>query len=368
MLHFGSPRPVSPAPKLWTRRGPPPRVSRWLTALYASWTCLACSAAEDVPLQDLAAGRDPGIFPHAIAASTDSVAFALLPDTQFYACAYPNIFEAQARFLVEHRESLGLGIALHTGDLVDAGTAAQWSVAAGALHQLDGHLPYLLVPGNHDIGADRSTALNDYFSPADVSTAQVQVQIQQAGRLDNAFALVTLRGERWLFIGLEFAPRDRIIEWAAEVLKAHPGVPTVLFTHAYLYSDGQRYNRRITPLQPYHPDMYQVTPSEGISDGEDLWNTLVEPFEQVRLVLSGHVIPDGVARSVVHRASGSPVHQILTNYQTCGSCPCEEVEGGGGYLRIFELAPDRRSFSVTTYSPYLDGSLSDDENWFEIDW
>lgn len=352
------------------------RARRRAAATGCALALLACASSKPEPQERAPQAHRPQATQAAAAQpderspqdTEETAAFALLPDTQFYACAYPDIFEQQARFLVDNRATLALGIVLHTGDIVDAGTAAQWSVAARALHRLDGHLPYLLVPGNHDMGADRRTALNDYFSPRDVSTGDVTVQMRREGQLDNAFAIVSLRGQRWLFIGLEFAPRSEVVAWAAEVLRAHPGLPTVLFTHAYLYSDGERYDRRILPQQPYHPDSYQVTPEEGISDGEDLWLALVEPFEQVRLVLSGHVIPDGVARSIAYRASGTPVHQVLTNYQTCASCPCEVVEGGGGYLRIFELAEDRSSLSVTTYSPHLDSSLSDDENWFELAW
>jgi hypothetical protein len=141
----------------------------------------------------------------------------------------------------------------------------------------------------------------------------------------------------------------------------------VLFTHAYLYSDGARYDRSVTPPQRYHPDQYGLTPEQGISDGEDLWRTLVEPHENVQLVLSGHVIPDGTARSIATRRSGSTVHQLLANYQQCEFCPCAEVEGGGGYLRLLEFDAGAERIAVSTYSPYRDASLDDDENAFTLE-
>ena len=45
-------------------------------------------------------------------------AFIAMPDTQFYACAYDAIFEAQTRFIADNVESMGLGVVVHTGDVV----------------------------------------------------------------------------------------------------------------------------------------------------------------------------------------------------------------------------------------------------------
>jgi hypothetical protein len=290
-----------------------------------------------------------------------------MPDTQFYACAYAEIFRAQTAWIADNLAPMGIRLVVHTGDIVDTNDHAQWSVAADAMHLLDGFVPYLLAPGNHDIDAGRGSLIDAYFHPHDLTNGGcTQVVLEQPDRIENSYAVVPLRGQPWLFVGLEFGPRDAVIEWARDVLDAHRELPAVLFTHAYLYADDTRYDRAIQPLQPYHPDAYRITASEGIGDGQDLWEALVEPHENVKLVLSGHVIPDGVARGAARRSSGSVVHELLANYQRCGSCPCAEVEGGGGYLRILELDASGQSFHVSTYSPYLDDYLTDAENRFEL--
>lgn len=291
----------------------------------------------------------------------------VLPDTQFYSCSYPDIFDAQTRWIVDNAKEKSFGIVLHTGDLVDRNTEEQWDVAAGALRGLDGVLPYLLVPGNHDLSKQRGTLMNDYFSSSALSNGGcTEMHFKDAKHVDNAYAVVSLRGEPWLFLGLEFGPRDAVLGWADEVLREHSELPAVLFTHAYLYADNERYDRSRMPLQPYHPDEYEVTPDEGIADGQDIWETLVVPNDNVRLVLSGHVIPDGTARSVVTMPSGRVVHEVLTNYQLCDECPCAQVEGGGGYLRLFELDASAGSLHVSTYSPYRDEYLTDAENQFDL--
>jgi hypothetical protein len=293
--------------------------------------------------------------------------FVVLPDTQFYACAYPDIFRAQSRWIADNVAASRIGVVLHTGDIVDSNTQAEWSVASDALHELDDRVPYMLVSGNHDISVERETLLNDYVKPDDLKMhGKAHIVYKDPGKVDNAFALVDLAGSTWLFIGIEFGPRDATLEWANDVLEEHADIPTVLFTHAYLYSNGVRYDRSIHPLQPYHPDTYAITPNEGIADGQDIWETLVEPHENVRLVLSGHVIPDGVARSRAVRPSGSVVYEILANYQFCDYCPCEEVEGGGGYLRIITLNKTSNTLHISTYSPYDDRFLTDSDNTFDL--
>jgi hypothetical protein len=297
----------------------------------------------------------------------ERTAFIAMPDTQFYACSYDEIFEAQTRFIADNVDTIGLGIVVHTGDIVDTNDQAQWDVASRALHVLDGRVPYLLAPGNHDIDGARNSLIDRYFAPADLDNAGcAQLGFKDAGRVENSFAVVELRSERWLFVGLEFAPRDAVIDWANDVLREHQELRAVLFTHAYLYADEQRYDRAIQPLQPYHPDIYGVTPSEGIGDGQDIFEAVVEPNENVRLVLSGHVVPDGTARATRRRASGSVVHEVLANYQSCDFCPCERVEGGGGYLRILELSESGDSVHVSTYSPHLGHALTDAENDFVL--
>jgi hypothetical protein len=304
------------------------------------------------------------------AAAPERASFVLLPDTQFYACMYPHIFRAQTEWVVRHKTSERIALVLHTGDIVDQPFApAEWNVAAEAMHVLDEQVPYLMALGNHEIDGARNDILSNYFTQEDLggTLPAVEMCFRDAERVNGAYALVELRGQRWLFVTLEFAPRDAELEWADAVLREHAEVPAVVLTHAYLYSDGTRYDRSVEPLQPHHPDAYGLPPSDGVNDGEDIWQKLIEPNANVRLVLSGHVVPDGTARAQSERTDGSVVHEVLTNYQMCDSCPCAEVNGGNGYLRIFTLSQDRSALSVRTYSPSLDEELSDDENAFVLE-
>jgi hypothetical protein len=337
-------------------RSAPSGVCSWVLCCIFVSACAAQTHQRDAEVESDAgdASEEPSFEPGAI---------AVLPDTQFYACAYSHIFRQQTAWLGANAHRRGIAAVIHTGDIVDADIDAQWLVAADSMSML-GALPFTLTSGNHDLSAQRASLLPNYFMASELDKFSDGAGSFDGQRIENSYAVTRVAGRSWLLLGLEFAPRDAVVAWAAQVLQQYAAMPTILFTHAYLYSDGRRYDRSITPPQPYHPDVYGFTPEQGVNDGEDLWRKLIEPHANVKIVLSGHVIPIGTAHSSAARADGSLVHQILANYQRCDACPCAEVEGGGGYLRLLELR--EQSVRVSTYSPYYDRWLKDPQNSFEL--
>jgi len=290
----------------------------------------------------------------------------VLPDTQYYACGYPDIFRSQIEWIAGAVIPRRVALVVHTGDIVDsAGSREQWEVASDSLHQLDYTVPYLLTTGNHDISRDRSSLAAEYFPPDRcVRGPSIGFDPDQP---QNSFMIAEFDQAQWLVIGLEYAPRDVVLAWAGDVLQQHSDLPAIVFTHAYLYSDGSRYDRSIEPQQMHHPDNSGLATDAGVSDGQDIWNKLVEPHTNVKIVLSEHMRPDGTARAVSRRSDGSIVHEILANYQYCKVCPCPEVQGGAGYLRLMQYDAAAERFDVSTYSPYLDEWLTDEENRFSIE-
>jgi hypothetical protein len=96
-----------------------------------------------------------------------------------------------------------------------------------------------------------------------------------------------------------------------------------------------------------------------VNDGEEMFQALVRDFEQVELVVSGHVLNDGLGRLTSEQREGGLVHQILANYQ-------ERELGGAGYLRLMTFDETGSRVRVGTYSPYLDQWLTDPDNQFEL--
>ncbi len=270
---------------------------------------------------------------------------AVLPDTQIYAELYPDIFTGQTRWIVKNRASRNIALVLHEGDIVNHNIPEQWANAKNSLALLDGVVPYVLVPGNHDLPG----RLNEYF-PVDLYRSLPTFGgVYQRGRLDNSYHLFRAGDRNWLVIALQWGPRDGVVRWASKVLDKYPNRTAIIVTHAYLYSDNTRYDHVNRSDQSWCP---------SVNDGQELWQKLVSKHANVAFVFCGHM--PGVGRLTSEGIHGNRVHQLLANYQ---SCP----EGGEGYMRLIEFLPDGKTVQVKTYSPYLDRYLTNDQEQFVLD-
>jgi hypothetical protein len=303
-------------------------------------TSVACCLAEALPI-------DKG-----------SWTLVILPDTQVYSRAYPQHYEAQTKWIVDHIGSHNIKYVLHEGDITDNNVPEQWDNAARAMQMLDGKIPYAIVPGNHDYGpggnaVNRDTMFTkrEYFGVGSANAKQPSIGgFFDKESTENSFHTFEAGGQKWLVIGLEWAPRDEVVEWANKIAKQHPDHLIMLLTHAYMYYDDTRYDwANKGNDQTWNPHSYGVAkaPGETVNDGEQLWQKLVSRYPNFRFTFNGHVLEDGTGRLSSIGEHGNTVHQILANYQF-------KEEGGRGDMRLLEFLPDGKTVKVRTYSPVLD--------------
>ncbi len=281
---------------------------------------------------------------------------AVMPDTQGYAEYFPEIFEAQTRWIAENAKKRNIVFVLHLGDITDDNNEAQWTVAKNAMSTLDGVVPYAMCLGNHDLGPDGSTATRETLFNAHFPLAKYKelptfggVFDGEPDRLDNSCHLFSAGGRDFVVLALEFAPRDVVVEWANRMLKEHADRWAILITHAYLYSDDTRYDWAAKgPKQMWNPHAYRAAkePGQG-NDGEELWTKLVSNHPKMLFVINGHVLNDGLGKLESVGKAGNTVHQMLVNFQM-------KAKLGGGFLRLMEFLPDGRTVHVKDYSPVSD--------------
>jgi hypothetical protein len=309
---------------------------------------------------------DGGLLGDPVAADGAPVAtVVVLPDTQYYASSFPSTFNDQSRWIASQKSALNIGAVLHVGDIVDSDITQQWTVASPALRALDNIVPFDVVPGNHDYSsADRKTTINNYFAPSSMPWI---TGTMTAGQIENNYMLVDLGPRRWLVVGIEFGARDAVVAWADKILKKYPNLPAILLTHGYLYADGNRYDINIggydtqaSKWQAWNPQYYGFTASAGINDGEAMYQKLVLPNSNVKMVVCGHMT--GYARRTDTRADGTTVHQMLSDYQWIRSS-----NNGYGYLRVIQLDYAAKKINVQTYSPTENAYMNDDANQFSLD-
>ncbi|MGI6543394.1 MAG: metallophosphoesterase [Limnochordia bacterium] len=286
---------------------------------------------------------------------------AVLPDTQAYARYYPEVLTRQTEWLAANAQELGLGLVLHLGDVTDRNTAAEWANVSHAFSLLDDVVPYVLAIGNHDLCVNGQYVLERnagkahlYFPPERFPTLH---GMYEPGRIDNAYHLLELGGEKYLILALEYGPRDGVLEWADRVASTYADHKMIVVTHNYLTPRGERHVNG-----PHTTDL--ATHFGAVNDAQGIWYKFARRHKHLFMILSGHMVSPTVPRRVDVGMHMNLVFELLSDYSSIG-------RGGDGWLVIYQFNPNQR-VKVWVYSPYLDSHKNDVDDYgfnctFEID-
>ena len=353
----------------------------------------------------------------------------VMPDTQHYTLYAANeigLGQGQTHFklvtswICSHRsawrepstgKTMPIAMVIHLGDLVDNDAPGQWARADAAFDLLDGcseEVPYLVVPGNHDLTLQRyeenSTGYFQYFNadpafsslgpdrwsayrcadpsqcgggpgdwfigggdPIRMNSRNLDLVGGTAGPPQDvpgrhrAGLIRAPNGQRFLFLGLELEfdhppeefpahdpPQGNDLAWPQSVLADYPGVPTILFHHMLLNPLSGQFTE--TAMGAYHGDSTLPT----------LWDAIVEPTPQILMTFNGHWT--GTNRQLdaaIPRASGDPVIGVYRDYQGT-----QALHGGypygGGWNDIAVFDPDSQQIRIRSYQigdVALDGTI-----------
>jgi hypothetical protein len=279
------------------------------------------------------------------AANPDPFTVLMLPDTQFYSESRPQIYDAQINWVLANRTPQNIVFLSHVGDVVQtASKSIEWQRADAAMDRLDGVMPYSVAIGNHD------------YAPKDTrSGSGTFVQYFGAARYAgrdwyggsspdqlNHYQIFSAGPWQFLHITIEWEARDSAIAWAQGVIDAHPNLPVIIATHAYLRSSGSRSTT--------------TTSSDGNS-GEQIFQKLVRNNPQVFLTLNGHFC--GEANKTSTNSRRQPVFEVMADYQC-------RTNGGDGWLRLLRFDPAQNRIDATTYSPTLGRFETDANSQFSL--
>jgi hypothetical protein len=326
-------------------------------------------------------GYVPTVSQAAFAPSPDAAwSMVVMPDTQNYSKDSRDlpIFSQMTTWIRNHRDEFKIELVMQEGDIVnnndtddpttgDQTGDQQWANARAAMSILDGHVPYIMSPGNHDIGTtnaqSRDTQFNTYFQPTQNPLNYTPASggnpasgilrgLYQPGHLENAyFEFNAPDGRNLLIFALEFMPRQAVVNWANSVadLPQFADHTAVLLTHTYL-----DWNNTLT-----NPDVNDYGLDGDGNGGLQLWQELVKVNGNFEMTFNGHVGGDGVGYVRGIGDNGNAVHQMLLNTQF-------ETNGGNGWFRMLEFLDDGTTFRVRTFSPFLDLSRTDPANSYTI--
>ncbi|MFD2118126.1 LamG-like jellyroll fold domain-containing protein [Paenibacillus yanchengensis] len=236
----------------------------------------------------------------------------VIPDTQNIVEYKPTEFKQSMQWIKDNKEKHNIQFAIQVGDLVNnPNSDVQWKTAQEGMTILDGTLPYVFLPGNHDMswsGLNRNTTkYNKYFPYEKYSKQAGFGGAYVEGKMDNTYHTFKVEDVEYLVVAMEFAPNDDVLKWANDVIKAHPDKRVIITTHSYMYHTGEQ----ISTKHMDYPSRYLA---DG-NNGDDVWNELASLHENVVLVVSGHIgYPDLAKREDVG-VHGNKVKQVLVDAQ-----------------------------------------------------
>lgn len=257
------------------------------------------------------------VFTAGWASAVQPFEMVILGDTQRYYQAMeegaPDLFLMQTKWIRDHVASRNIAFVTHVGDVIQDNSAL-WSAADLKVQPLDGAVPYSITFGNHDGSAPGTFGSSRYVSyPWYLGSSSNQLAHAQT---------FTAGGFTFLHINLPHGASSTLRAWAAGVIQAHPGKPTIISTHGYMADNA----------------------TGRAANGNNIWNDLVQPFPQVFMTCNGH---DWVTRHEVDTTTdGRKVIQLQVNWQ-------QIINGGNGLLQIVKFDPDNSRIDVSSYSPFL---------------
>lgn len=247
-----------------------------------------------------------------------------LSDTQTMAYKYPEPLESMGQWIADNIEAENIRYVFQTGDIVENGFAPHhWENFDLCYNQFRDLLPYLPIAGNHDIAINH----NDY---AAYLKRPFFADFPPEALFENGKALyaeVHDGGLKLLLLGAGWEAELGAVGWMNDVVKAHPDYSVILLFHGYINSRGG----------------YTIV-------GKQLFEQLVKPNPNIKLVLCGHCGgTSGVRVEEVDDdgdgAADRKAYALMYNYQN-------EPNWKSGQLRILRFDPVARTLTFTTYSPY----------------
>ena len=268
----------------------------------------------------------------------------VFPD-QGQAVSNGTSWEALKDWVISNRVTRNILAVLSVGDITPDHAAEDWDTVLSGYNEIAATgIACLPLIGNHDydsISARTATSFNAHFGPSWFSgKSYYGASTYPESNNRNYYITFDLLDKHWLIIGLEIFPPADAIAWAVGVIEANPTKDIIIVTHGYLNQDGTRTAYDDT----YGPVTYWGAAPKDANGGDELWTELVKLYENIRMVICGHMIGASPAVFVYHNDAvgdnANTVLQLFTNYQG-------DTNGGNGHCVLLKFRGNR-----LTCTPY----------------
>lgn len=233
---------------------------------------------------------------------------------------------AMYNYIVDNASAKKIQQVFITGDLTDTktGKTSEWETITEHLDIFTGKLPLNMVRGNHD----ESSFYDQYITPARYGTGVTTMD----GTMKNYYRTVKMGGVDFLTLALNYRPSAAERAWACEVIEEHPNHRVIITTHNFTTKAGG------------------IDTSIATGDGgtaTELWNDVVSQYQNVVLVISGHIATEDIVVGTKKGVNGNTVTHVLVDQQDAD----QPLVGGTGLICFMYFSKNGTLVETEYYSP-----------------
>ena len=211
--------------------------------------------------------------------------FAVLGDIQHITDYTPQDLPYLFDYILDNKDAKNIQFVFGMGDTTndvhnEANNLVEWQLAKEQFFRFNGEIPYTVIRGNHD----SVVRMNNYLGCEGSGYVAQLDGFYQEGNVVNAWKEFSVGGVDYLSLVINYESSDGVLEWASDVIEAHPNHRVILGTHVYLQPDGT-YDNEMNP---------NFAQDGTINNANQVWDNLVSQHENIFLVLSGHESSDDV--------------------------------------------------------------------------
>ncbi|MBE6944026.1 MAG: hypothetical protein E7453_07185 [Ruminococcaceae bacterium] len=301
-----------------------------LTKIVSLTLCLVLALMLICPLTVHAYVGDPQWTTEVEPVEDYAYSFAVVGDTQVVNRFHPEEYHKIYKWIVDNAEEKKIAYVMGLGDITDGDSSQEWQRAQESFWLLaENGIQHSQVRGNHD-----SKERFELFIGGDMDY-QDSIQGAFNDKMANTWRLLEIGEVKYLIFALDYGFGDDVMAWAGEIIERYPEHNVIITTHAYMYRDK-------TTLDAGD----ECPPSEtGGKDGDYIWENFISKYENIKLVLCGHIDCDNVQITEQTGDHGNKVTQILIDPQGL-----DKDLGPTGLVAMFYFSEDGRKVKVQYYS------------------
>ena len=290
--------------------------------------------------------------------------FAVIGDTQWLSKYAPAKMEGIYDWILENQDDKKIAHVFGLGDITEdwntANKEQEWIRAYSYISKLDGNISYSLVRGNHD----ESKYFLKYFAN-EAYMSQFDGFIAE-GDIRCSYMTMTVGQTDYLFLTLDFGISDEMIEWANEIVLAHPNHKVIVTTHGYQAFNQDPIDFDNVPSSGGMGSANDVDTNvgnnyRGYNNGQQVWDKFLSKHPNIFLIMSGHTPFEDVVDLQTTGDHGNVVHQMVIDAQWM-----DPQKGGVGMVCMLYFSEDGTQVAVEWLSTDT-GKHYKEQNQFTLD-